>query len=55
MKLYNAALVPRARSMRRDMTAAEKPLWFNVLKLLPHKFRKKDLSADLLWIFIVLN
>lgn len=41
MKTYNTALVPRARSMRREMTPAEKYLWLNCLKLLPHKFRRQ--------------
>ena len=41
MKTYNTALVPRARSMRREMTPAEKHLWFNCLKLSPYKFRRQ--------------
>lgn len=41
MKQYNGALIPRARLMRREMTAAEKQLWFTCLKDLPHKFRKQ--------------
>lgn len=41
MKPYNTALIPRARTMRRDMTPAEIRLWLDCLKLLPYKFRRQ--------------
>ena len=41
MKPYNTTLVPRARAMRREMTAAEKHLWFTCLKCSGYKFRKQ--------------
>ncbi|HEU0265614.1 MAG TPA: DUF559 domain-containing protein, partial [Geobacterales bacterium] len=41
MRTYNPALINRARTMRREMTPAEKHLWFNCLRHLPIKFRRQ--------------
>ena len=40
-KPYNHKLIPRARSMRREMTPAELRLWLDCLKSLPYKFRRQ--------------
>ena len=43
---YRANLKPRARSLRRDPTPAERKLWFEFLRDLPHKFtRQKPLGS----------
>lgn len=41
MQTYTPTLIDRARDLRRDMTPAEKLLWFNCLRLLPVKFRRQ--------------
>jgi very-short-patch-repair endonuclease len=42
---YKARLTPRAQALRRDPTSAEKKLWFEFLRNLPHKFtRQKPLG-----------
>jgi very-short-patch-repair endonuclease len=41
MKTYNPTLILRAREMRREMTPAEKYLWYNCLRLLPVRFRRQ--------------
>ena len=42
---YRKDLTPRAQSLRRDSTPAEKKLWFEFLRDLPHKFtRQKPLG-----------
>ncbi len=42
---YRAELTPRARSLRRDPTPAERKLWFEFLRDLPDKFtRQKPLG-----------
>ena len=42
---YSRRLLPRARSLRRDPTAAEKKLWYVFLRTLPQKFsRQKPLG-----------
>src|SRR6266581_9127714 len=42
---YRANLKPRARSLRRDPTPAERKLWFEFLRDLPQKFtRQKPLG-----------
>ncbi len=42
---YRANLKPHARSLRRDPTPAERKLWFEFLRDLPHKFtRQKPLG-----------
>ena len=38
---YNSKLIHRARNMRKEMTPAEKHLWFNCLLDAPYKFRKQ--------------
>jgi very-short-patch-repair endonuclease len=38
---YNYNLAPRAREMRREMTPAEKKLWFGFLRGAPVKFRRQ--------------
>lgn len=38
---YNSKLISRARNMRKEMTPAEKHLWFNCLLNTPYKFRKQ--------------
>lgn len=38
---YNAKLIPRAKENRREMTPAEKKLWYGFLKDAPVKFRKQ--------------
>src|SRR4249919_613478 len=39
-------LRPRARSMRRDATPAERKLWYEFLRALPYKFtRQKPLGS----------
>jgi very-short-patch-repair endonuclease len=42
---YRASLTPRARSLRRDPTPAERKLWYEFLRDLPQKFtRQKPLG-----------
>jgi very-short-patch-repair endonuclease len=42
---YRMTLTPRARAFRRDPTPAEKKLWYEFLRDLPHKFtRQKPLG-----------
>ena len=41
MKTYTSKLVPRAREMRTNMTEAEKRMWYQCLKPLPHRFRRQ--------------
>jgi very-short-patch-repair endonuclease len=42
---YRKTLTPRAQSLRRDPTPAEKKLWFEFLRDLPYKFtRQKPLG-----------
>jgi very-short-patch-repair endonuclease len=41
MKTYSTVLVPRARAMRREMTSAERHLWYRCLTGLPWKFRRQ--------------
>lgn len=41
MKPYNPDLIPRARSMRKVMTNAERRLWFECLRSAPYKFRRQ--------------
>ena len=42
---YRRALTPRARSLRRDATPAERKLWYEFLSGLPQKFsRQKPLG-----------
>ena len=41
MKTYNPALIGRARAMRREMTPAERRLWYDCLRHLPVKFRRQ--------------
>ena len=41
MHTYNPKLIDRARTMRKEMTKAEKHLWFNCLIDAPLKFRKQ--------------
>jgi very-short-patch-repair endonuclease len=42
---YRRALTPRARSLRRDSTPAERKLWYEFLSGLPQKFsRQKPLG-----------
>lgn len=38
---YNHKLVPRAKENRREITPAEKKLWFQFLRKAPVKFRKQ--------------
>ena len=38
---YNKALIPNAQSLRRNMTAEERHLWFDFLKTYPIKFRRQ--------------
>jgi len=43
---YRAKLTARAQSLRRDPTPAEKKLWYEFLRDLPHKFtRQKPLGS----------
>jgi very-short-patch-repair endonuclease len=41
MHTYSSVLLPRAKSMRKKMTSAERRFWFECLKPLPYKFRKQ--------------
>lgn len=41
----NRTLKARARSMRREMTAEEKQLWFRILRNYPVKFRRQQVMA----------
>ena len=41
----NRTLKTRARSMRKDMTAEEKQLWFRILRDYPVKFRRQQVMA----------
>jgi very-short-patch-repair endonuclease len=42
---YRPGLKPRARSLRGDPTRAERKIWFEFLRTLPHKFtRQKPLG-----------
>ncbi|HJT62728.1 MAG TPA: endonuclease domain-containing protein [Burkholderiales bacterium] len=42
---YRTKLTPRAQALRRDPTPAEKKLWYEFLRDLPHKFtRQKPLG-----------
>ena len=41
MKTYNPLLIQRAQAMRRDMTPAERRLWYDCLQHLPVKFRRQ--------------
>ncbi len=41
----NRTLRTRARSMRKDMTAEEKQLWFRILRDYPVKFRRQQVMA----------
>ena len=41
MKTYNPLLIERAQTMRREMTAAERRLWYDCLRHLPVKFRRQ--------------
>jgi very-short-patch-repair endonuclease len=42
---YRKTLTPRAQALRRDPTPAEKKLWYEFLRDLPHKFtRQKPLG-----------
>jgi len=41
MHTYNPELIDRARTMRKQMTPAERHLWFNCLAEAPYKFRKQ--------------
>jgi len=41
MKTYTSALIPRAREMRSNMPEPEKRMWYQCLKLLPHRFRRQ--------------
>jgi very-short-patch-repair endonuclease len=42
---YQARLVRRARELRRDLSPAERKLWYEFLRGLPHKFtRQKPLG-----------
>jgi len=41
MKTYNPTLIDRAREMRREMTPAEKHLWYDCLRLQPVRFRRQ--------------
>ena len=41
MKTYNPALIERARKLRKEMTPAEKQLWFNCLCHFSVKFRRQ--------------
>jgi very-short-patch-repair endonuclease len=38
---YNAKLIPRAKESRREMTPAEKKLWYEFLRNVPVKFRRQ--------------
>ena len=38
---YNKSLIANAKSLRRNMTAEEKHLWFDFLKEYPIKFRRQ--------------
>ncbi len=40
MHTYNQKLIPRAREMRKNQTAAEQHVW-QVLRTLPYKFRRQ--------------
>ncbi len=41
MKTYTPTLINRARSMRKEMTSAERRLWFCCLREAPYKFRRQ--------------
>ena len=42
---YQSRLIPRARELRRDLSPAERKLWYEFLSGLPHKFtRQKPLG-----------
>jgi molybdenum cofactor cytidylyltransferase len=41
MPLHLNPLTARAKSMRKNMTTAERRLWFDCLKQLPHSFRRQ--------------
>lgn len=41
MKTYNPVLIERARTMRKEMTAAEFHLWQHCLRDFPVKFRRQ--------------
>ena len=40
-KTYSASLIENARDLRRAMPPAERRLWFDGLRTLPHKFRRQ--------------
>jgi len=41
MRTYNPALVERARTLRKEMTPAEKHLWMYCLQGAPYRFRRQ--------------
>ena len=49
---YRPALRKRAQSLRRDSTAAERKLWYEVLRDLPEKFtRQKPLARYIVYFY----
>lgn len=41
MKEYNKANIPRAKSLRKDMTPWERKLWYTFLKTYPIRFQRQ--------------
>ena len=42
---YNPELIPRAKKLRKNMTAAEKKLWYEYLKAFPHRvYRQRPIN-----------
>ena len=38
---YNPELVPRAKELRKNMTVAEKKLWYEYLRTFPHRIHRQ--------------
>jgi very-short-patch-repair endonuclease len=43
---YNKALIDRARNNRKDMTPAERRMWFDILKNLPYRFLRQRVIGN---------
>ena len=50
---YNPALVERAKALRKNMTAAERKLWFEYLRQLPVKvYRQRPMDHYIVDFFV---
>jgi very-short-patch-repair endonuclease len=43
---YNKNLIERARANRKEMTPAERRMWFDILKNLPYRFLKQRVIGN---------